>query len=292
MSAVQIAAPTDANDETGLADWLEATLLIEQRKQMPRARIRKYVKERLADEDPDVTVDVVLQEVARRQRLCRTSYPFAEDGSKVVYTSSGAALPYLFMLAISTSRPYRAESRQKETDELFDVLVLDALKRYLGAGCEGIRFGAPASGKRPPNFRDAIGWLAKEMKLPTGTGRARPTAGDGGLDVVVWRRFRDDRAGYLVVLAQCTVQMDWFDKARDLAEDVWRGWIDFGKDPHLALAIPFVVPQDFKKWDELRRNVHTVLDRLRLCELLGTTPITRRTEAAKWVTDEIKRMAS
>lgn len=292
MIAAQIASPTDANDEIGLADWLEAILLIEQRKHMPRARIRKYVKERLADDDPDVTVDVVLQEIGRRQKLCRTAYPFTEDGSNVYFTSSGAALPYLFMLAIATSRPFRAESRQKETDELFDYLVLDALKQYLGSGCEGVRFGAPASGKRPANFRDAIGWLAKQMKLSTGTGRARPTAGDAGLDVVAWRRFRDDRSGYLVILAQCTVQVEWVEKARDLAEDVWRGWIDFGKDPHLALAIPFVVPKDFKRWDALCRRVHTVLDRLRLCELMGATAMTRRTEAARWVTEEIKRMAS
>ena len=291
MIGAQITAPTDANDEAGLADWLEATLLVEKRKHLPRARIRKYVKELLADEDADVTVDVVLQEIGRRQRICRGAYPFAEDGSGLVYTSSKAALPYLFMLAIATSRPYRAEGRQQDTDELFDVLVLDALKRYAGTGCDGVRFGAPASGKRPPNFRDAIGWLAKRMRLPLGTGRSRPTAGDGGLDVVVWRRFRDERTGYLVILAQCTVQADWFGKARDLEEDVWRGWIDFGKDPHLVLAIPFVVPKDFKKWDDLRRTVHTVLDRLRLCELLESASITRASETAKWLMDEVRRMS-
>jgi hypothetical protein len=291
MSADQIATPTDANDETGLADWLEATIVVEQRKHLPRARIRKYMKERLAGDDPDVTVDIVLQEIGRRQKVCRATYPFEEDGSRVVYTRSSAALPYLFMLAIATSRPYRDEHRQKDTDELFDTLVLDALKRYLGSGCQGVRFGSPASGKRPSNFRDAITWLAKQMKLPMGTGRARPTAGDGGLDVVVWRRFRDERNGYIVILAQCTVQTEWFGKARDLAEDVWRGWIDFGKDPHLVLAIPFAIPPNFAKWDDLRRTVHTVLDRLRLCELLDSAPLTRSLEAKKWLAAEITRMS-
>lgn len=128
------------------------------------------------------------------------------------------------------------------------------------------------------------------MRLPQGRGNARPTAGDGGLDVVVWRPFRDGRSGYLVLLAQCTVQMDWFGKARDLARDLWRGWIDFGMDPHLVLAIPFVIPVNHPKWDELRRTVHTVLDRLRICELLETASLTDAKTLGTWATNEIEAM--
>jgi hypothetical protein len=84
--------------------------------------------------------------------------------------------------------------------------------------------------------------------------------------------------------------VDWFSKARDLAQDVWRGWIDFGKDPHLVLAVPFVIPMGYTKWDELRRTVHTVLDRLRLCELLEAGALTEHVDTAKWVTSEVARM--
>jgi hypothetical protein len=285
-----ILAPTDIDDEVGLADWLEATMLVEQRAHMPRARIRRYIAALLADDDPDLTVDVVLQEVTRRQRTCQNAYPFVDDGTGVKYTKSQAALPYLFMLALSVSRPFRDQKRYAETDELFDMLVLDALKRYVGEGCSGVRFGAPASGDRPKNFRDAMLWLANLLHLPAGRGHARPTAGDGGLDVVVWRAFGDRRSGFLVVLAQCTVQLDWPWKTRDLLADVWRGWIDFGKDPHLVLAIPFVVPLGYDKWDELRRAVDTVVDRLRLCELLNAQALTEAASTGAWVASEVKNM--
>jgi hypothetical protein len=195
------------------------------------------------------------------------------------------------MLVISTSARYRTERRQRETDQLFDELVLDALKQYLGKGVVGLRFGAPASGGRPRNFRDAIAWLAKEMNLPLGAGRARRTGGDGGLDVVAWRPFSDRRSGFLVILAQCTVQRDWFDKAKDLTDDVWRGWVDLGKGPHLALAVPFVISADFEKWDTLRRTVHSVLDRLRLCDLIGDQGLAEGARVAKWTAGEIKTMS-
>jgi len=269
---------------------MEVTMLVEQRRHLSRAKIRRYLTSVLSDEEPDITIDILLQEIARRQRACPTVYPFAEVGGGITFTSSQQAIPYLFMLAISVSRPYRSEHRFKDTDELFDDLVLDALKRYIGPAGLGVRFGAPASGARPKNFQEAVAWLARQLNLPLGAGRARKTGGDGGLDVIVWRPFRDRRAGYLIVLAQCTVQNDWIGKARDIARDVWRGWIDLGKDPHLVLAIPFVVSSSYDKWDELRRTVHAVLDRLRLCELLEGQALARATETGKWIASEITRM--
>src|SRR6266568_3070197 len=275
MAESYIFEPTDTGDEVALAGWLEATMLVESRSYMPRARIRKHIKSLFAEDEPDVSVEMLLREVGRRRRQCPTGYPFEEEASGVRYKRSKTATPYLFMLCISTSKPYRDERRHSDTDELFDSLALDALRKYLGAGAEGIRFGAPASGRRPLNFQEAIHWLAEKMNLSPGKGSPRRTPGDGGLDVIAWRPFRDHRSGYLVLLAQCTVQRDWVTKAKDLTEDIWRGWIDFGKDPHLVLAIPFAIPRNYEKWDDLRRLVHTVLDRLRLAELLEDAKLRR-----------------
>jgi len=290
MADSNILVPTDTDDEIALADWLEATMLIEGRSYIPRAKIRKYIKSIFAEDQPDVCVEILLREIGRRRRHCGSAYPFNEEGSGVKYTQSAVGTPYVFMLCISVSKPYRDEHRQSDTDELFDSLVLDALRKYLGLGTVGVRFGAPASGRRPRNFQEAIYWLAETMNLPKGTGTPRRTGGDGGLDVIVWRPFRDRRSGFLVVLAQCTVQRDWVIKAKDLTEDIWRGWIDMGKNPHLALAIPFVVPFKYEKWDELRRLVHTLLDRLRLTELLEDAKPANQNDMQTWISSEVIRM--
>jgi hypothetical protein len=258
---------------------------------LSRAKIRSYLKGLFGEDEPDIAVETVIREITRRQRLCGAGYPFGEESLGIKYTKGSEGTAYAFMLCISASKPYRAESRYKETDELFDSLVLDAIKGYLGNRSSALRFGSPASGARPRNFKDAIVWLARQLTLPSGKGRALSAAGDGGLDVVAWRPFRDSRPGYLVLLCQCTVQRDWFPKGRDLLEDVWRGWIDFGKHPHLVLAIPFAIPSAFAKWDELRRIVHTALDRLRLCELVEGIRLSRESEIQKWVAKEIQRLA-
>jgi hypothetical protein len=129
------------------------------------------------------------------------------------------------------------------------------------------------------------------MKLPIGRGHARSHSGDGGLDVAAWRPFRDGRPGHIVLLGQCTVERDWFHKAKDLGEDSWRGWIDFAKAPHLVLAVPYVIPDAFEKWDELRRLTHTALDRMRLCELLENCAPSRAPAMKRWVVNEVARMA-
>ena len=265
-------------------------MVVERKPYVSRAAIRKHVKSIFPD-DPDIAVDILLREISRRKRHCLATYPFELDGTGVRYVPSNTCVPYLFMLCISVSRKYREEHRQIDTDEFFDELVLDALKHYLGAGSDGLRFGAPASGDRPKNFEDAIYWLANRMHLPKGRGRARRTGGDRGLDVIVWRPFRDKRSAYVVMMAQCTVQIDWFQKARDLSEDAWRGWVDLGKDPHLVLALPFVISMTYDKWDELRRHVHTILDRLRLAQLLDGVALREFAATKRWTASEIAQMS-
>jgi hypothetical protein len=287
MSYMGVRVPTDLQDDVALTDWAEAIMLAERTRQLSKSRIRSYIREAFSDDSAEEAVERVLAEVKRRRFLCSFAYPFDQDFSGMKLVGEAASSPYLFLLCISVSESFRSKARYKEIDELFDLLVLDALKRYIGSDCKGFRFGSPASGERPKNFADSIRWLCTKMKLTPGPGKARKHAGDGGLDVVVWRDFNDPRSGYLVILAQCTVMDDWFDKARDLNEDVWRGWIDFGKNPHLALAVPFVVPHPYAKWDELRRNAHTILDRLRLCELLEGTDLSMAIKTKQWTSKEV-----
>ena len=105
---------------------------------------------------------------------------------------------------------------------------------------------------------------------------------DGGVDVVVWHPFGDRRSGFVVLLCQCTVAKDWTYKARDIVVDKWNGWIDFGKDPLTAIAVPYALPQTFDQWDELRRTVNIIFDRMRLVELLRVDAFDNLAEIRVW----------
>ena len=161
-----------------------------------------------------------------------------------------------------------------------------AIINYFGKEAMGVRFGSPASNGRPPNFPEAIKWLADMLNLEIGPGTPRSQSRDGGVDVVVWRPFRDHRTGFIVVLCQCTVANNWPNKSRDIQPRKWAGWIDFAFEPATALAVPFAIPKTFEQWDELRRTVNLVLDRIRLSELIGRIPVEDLENIRVWANSE------
>jgi len=276
-----------------LTDWIEATMVAEQRNKISRSRLRRYFRNMMIvdENDLEIHLELIFQEINRRKQITQNYYPFSEEGSGTQFRSDEETLPYIFLLLLTMSEPLRSEKRQGEVEILLDMLVLDALSQYLSGESKGVRFGWPRSGDHPPSFPQAIEWLAGQLGLPVGKGEKRLERKDAGVDVVVWRPFRDEREGYVTILAQCTVAFDWAPKAKDIIIDLWRGYIDFGKDPIICIAIPFVIPQPFAKWDELRRTVHFVLDRLRICELIGNSELKYKNEITDWISTELEKIS-
>ena len=257
-------------DTCDLADWAEAIVFLENRQSFSRSAIRQRLNgSHYIDRDElDVYIDFLLTEVGRRKAACEATYPFVSTDEGLSRDSATDEGPYEFLLWLTISPKFREQKRFQEADRLFDNLVKQALIRYLGPNAKGVRFGFPASGERPSGFREALGWLASLLGLKTGSLIPRPELKDGGADVVVWHPFRDGRSGFVVILCQCTVRIDWTKKAADITVGMWNGWIDFGLAPVTAFAIPFALPPAYNRWDELRRTVNIMLDRTRLAELI------------------------
>jgi hypothetical protein len=273
---------------SGLADWAESAMLIEDRKNLSRSTLRQRLRNSafVEGDELDVHVDLLLAEITARASVAPHMYPFRETSTGVARDEQVGEAAYEFMLWLSVSPRYREERRFDETEQLFDHLVKQALTGYLGEGARAVRFAHPSSDGRPPGFRDAVRWLAGLLNLGVGAAEPRPRRKDGGVDVVAWRPFRDARPGFIVILCQCTAQQDWVPKAKDIVVDQWRGWIDFARDPSTALAIPFAIGSGFDRWDELRRTVTMVLDRLRLCELLNPWQLEYLEELRTWTETE------
>ena len=245
-------------------------MLVENRTNSSRSFLRRRLQAVLFEEQDelDVQLELLLSEVERRKEAAEHTYPFAWTAIGLSRNGDVDKAPYEFLLWLSVSPIYRREDRFSEIDELFDNLAKQALTLYLGSNTVGVRFGFPASGERPIGFGAAIKWLSRLLGLQTGTAAPRSQVKDGGVDVVVWRPFRDGRPGFIVILCQCTVTVNWTPKARDIVPGKWKGWIDFGREPLTAIAIPFAIPQGFDRWDEVRRTVNIILDRMRIAELI------------------------
>jgi hypothetical protein len=280
-------------------DEAEEELTLDERDD-PDSEESEEIELPLVDEgrsEREVRVEQLLDEIELRLRLGSQLYPFEASEERITWRSVPGAHVYLFLLALSwPDAPARKALKLSKVEAAYDNVCLEALRRYLGRGAIGVRFAKNShdpddQGTRPKKFREAITWLREQLEL--GAAKRTPpdeaaivhwedvdatdeqgrvplnSYEDGGVDVVVWWRFRDDRAGSPVLLAQCTVQLEWGDKVSDISVDRWDKWIDFATvPPQLALVIPFAVNRESKTWAERTVDAGVIIDRLRLIELL------------------------
>lgn len=246
----------------------------------------------------ELRLELLLDEVALRLRLGPRVYPFDHVDERLAPREAPGSEIYLFLLILSSKEAsFRAGRRAYEVEAPFDRVALSALRRYLGRDARGTRFAKNAhvpgdNATRPQKFRAAIRWLREQLEVGPGVreppddelevhwedegqqdelGRTPLNSySDAGVDVVVWWRFADGRAGSPVLLGQCTVQLEWSEKVSDIDVDLWGKWIDFDTvPPQTALIIPFAVNRASAQWNDRTVTAGVILDRLRMLELLN-----------------------
>lgn len=245
------------------------------------------------DAEVDARVDQLLDEIVLRRRVGSAVYPFETRGQRILRREVPGEQAYLLLLILSLDdAPYRAELRTHEVEHAYDRVALEALRRFLGRDAQAVRFARNShdpddpQNTRPKRFDEAIVWLRDKLDLGPGTGEAPTTEqephwedpkglsalrsySDAGVDVVAWWRFEDGRIGFPVLLAQCTVQLKWERKLKDVDPDLWREWIHFGTvPPQKCLVIPFAVDLEEENWPHRTTQAGVILDRVRLVELL------------------------
>jgi hypothetical protein len=277
-----------------------------------------------AEFERDIRVELILQEIELRARLGQHVYPFRVEEDRIVQVDSCGEPAYRLLLALgSANAAYRAAGTAHEVEESFDGLALEAMRRYLGREAQGLKFSKRSSDPddptaRPKLFTQAIDWLRDQLDLRAGLKRPvdepveerhwewdgrqdqRPilnTYQDGGVDLVVWWKFKDGRPGFPVLLVQCTVQLTWERKLKDISVEQWEKWIDFSMvPPQRALVIPFSEDPRDKHWEDRSLRAGVVIDRLRLLELLSELDCDRVKElideqAADWASRELTTIA-
>lgn len=284
----------DLDEIPSLTDWFEVAFLAAGSKSKTHAQLRDTLTAAVAAsaEEVELASNLVFKEVKRRRQICGNRYPFIVEEKSVLYDDAADGEFYKFLLLVVASPLLRNEKRHDEVDQLFDDLVLDAIRGYLGEGSAAVRFGWPASGGRPKKFGDAIAWLTAQMNLQPGVGVALPQSKDGGVDIVAWKPFNDRKAAYVVILAQCTVRTNWIPKAKDIIDMVWLAWLDTGRPVVIALAIPFIIPPQFDRWDSLRRTVGVVFDRLRICQYLAAFSSANHATMVAWANAELAKLTA
>jgi hypothetical protein len=226
-----------------VADWVEASLLADEvQNRIADAAVVDALDELHIDE-PEIHLANLRTEILRREHFLGARYPIRRRGlgyDRVVEWED--CLPYSFLLLVSLNQLYVQLTFGGGTAhvpaELFENITGNALRQYLGG--EIIRLGAPRRQPVPAGFPAAVQYLADQLFEAFGYGQLEvQEGGDDGVDIIGWKPFDDGFSSQLVVLAQCAIGTDWYDKRSALDLRVWGRHIRCASLPVTAFAVPF-----------------------------------------------------
>lgn len=278
------------DDVVTLADWLEMKAVLDPdgsaaKEDLVRALVRdgtlkKEVEYRAIAGD-------VFNEIEDRKAAIAAgpttpvyaTYPFELNGDLLKFTAdladpAYAGAVYLYMLAVTRSS-MESETRTlagvDPTLHFEDVCEASLLRFWGGRDSNGDIFLLGTSGGRRTRFSLRITKLCKGLGEGTRWNKKAksPGAGDGGVDLVVWRRFQDKRAGGLVAFAQCKTGDGWANHlGRKNPNSFHTKYFHthMVSDPMAIYMVPCRVPRD--EWDNVIRehNKGLIFDRCRIVQ--------------------------
>lgn len=278
----------DASTPSLVADWIELYLATEHRP-ISKMEVRSNVS-LVSGEDSEGSEDVfeafisdIWQELERRQGYYLES-PFFIKGNQVIPNVDSTPMSsYKMCLILSMAGNAYNTS---ETGKLFERLVSEALKKYVG---KAEVFGWPFDANQSPDDMTILGAKTEEMASKLNE-RFKETPAirfkDRGLDVVGWKPFGEKRSGQLVLLVQCAAGHDW-KKKKPVPIDAWREYIHWASSPIRAFAVPCVVSK--RDWHDVHKDLGLIVDRIRLFNLLleGIEDENLQGELESWVSSQL-----
>ena len=247
-----------------LADCLESYVLSSSSSAVGIGTVQRFAEDHLNAGDAEIAF--AISRIRMRSQILGNLYPLSFDMSSIVRSIGWERFPYTALLILSGTSLAKANEQDRNSgnpERWFEKIVSETLCKWLGSESKGLRFGWPSDNGRPPEFPDAIRWLSQKMKVELGTSYRPPIRKDGGVDVVVWRPFVDNRSGFPIVLVQCTLQKDLLAKSRDIDITNWSGWLALDREPMTVLASPRIIPDGTDRWNQLNRQ-GLIFERLRL----------------------------
>ena len=247
-----------------LADCLESYILSSSASAVGIGTLQRFAEERLNVGDADIAF--AISRLRMRSQILGELYPLSFDLASIVRTVGWERFPYTAMLVMSGTSLATSTDEERSSghpERWFEEIVLETLCKWFGPESIGLRFGWPSDNGRPAEFSEAIRWLSQKMNVELGTSYRPPIRKDGGVDVVVWRPFGDNRSGFPIVLIQCTLQKDLIAKSRDIDIANWSGWLALDHEPIVVLASPRIVSEGTDRWNQLNRQ-GLVFERIRL----------------------------
>lgn len=219
--------PSPRANSVELADFVEVECLKKQHLRMSFLDVVKSLdtnddyQENDVDEDGGMRdsreerrVEEAFNEIEQRIKYCNNQYPFYFQNNLLHFDQdySDNKLVYIYLL-LATRLKMGGEFSEKIFNEidgalLFEDVCQKILQSFWGNRSKTYLFGTAAQGGFGVKVEELIQNL-HEGSAYKNRNEAVPDENDGGLDIVVWKGFSDERGSQLIGFAQCKTGTSW-----------------------------------------------------------------------------------
>jgi len=233
LSTSTLPLPSESTRHVKLADWVELSALLQKDKAVSKSDVASNFEGFQEDEATREIVDSIWAELQLRSDFLKEKYPFSANQETLTAKNPEVFnWAYIFCLLISYVGVADGTKlrwwKKEKIASLFEELCAEGSKNYIkdeGGVGESLQFGTPRSTwkKEHKYINNAIVFLKEKIKdgdivssVRTRPRRRRGDGGDGGLDIVAWRHFRDLRPGKIIILGQCaTAKNNYMEKIEE-----------------------------------------------------------------------------
>ena len=254
-----------------LADWLEANLLFCGRTVSASDVADTLIQSQSVAADQDLANGIVSDgwfEVQRRQLWSgQAGTVGVTDGALTTQFDWEDTPIWSFFVLLSIQRMFptwsNAQANYSVQGELFERVV-EEICPAMFPGWRSYRTGwSPGNTKNIPLIVQQLTERLHVLGHANLAAWLPPGAKDGGLDIVCYRHFDDQREALPVYFLQCASGRNWRQKVGTPNADEWQKYLDSAVMPSTGIAAPFVIDNEQLRFAALRGQV-VVLDRLRM----------------------------
>lgn len=227
--AAGIPLPSMYENPIKLADWLELTALTAPDGNASSGDLERGLN-RLSAGDVESICTACMTELQCRADAAQNGYPFKFTGTLLKIKGEWQDYtPYVFCLLLSHSVQGIKRISRFMPAMMFEELSGIAVSNYIRG--EFLRFGSPRT-DLPKPFRDALVEVSGKVKEWNPACHKALGRKDGGLDIVAWKHFADEKTGKLIIFGQCASGADWEAKVPELQPTAFcSAWLGGIKSP-------------------------------------------------------------
>lgn len=265
-------------DVESITDWVELMITINQNS-MSKSQMNSAIEMSSGEEPPETLADDVWVELERRKLLYGDVPPYELEPRSVSFSLDYKRNPeYVVCLFLSIIGNAREPG---PSGKLFERLSSEAISQYLKG--ETLLFGYPSQKKVVDITKILHETLIRELPH---------SDNDGGLDVVGWIPFKDQRPSQVVMLFQCAAGKNWESKLTQLSLQYWGSMISWKAPPCRGFTAPVIISD--RDFDKKAYHGGVLLDRARIYKntFSKTFQGNLKAELLTWVDNTISELTS